>query len=76
MCLFKAASCINIPNYYLTQNFIHFPPPTEDYLITNTSFSCPNNDSKCDTNYQTPCTVLQLCTALVNATGLSIQVVP
>ena len=34
MCLLKAASCINIPKYYLTQNFIHFPPPTEDCLIT------------------------------------------
>ena len=55
MCLLKAASCINIPKYYLTQNFIHFPPPTEDYLITNTSFSCPNNDFKCATNDQTPC---------------------
>ena len=55
MCLLKAASCINIPKYYLTQNFIHFPPPTEDYLVTNTSFSCPNNDFKCATNYQTPC---------------------
>ena len=55
MCLLKAASCINIPKYYLTQKFIHFPPPTEDYVITNTSFSCPNNDFKSDTNYQTPC---------------------
>ena len=57
MCLLKAASCINIPKYYLTQNFIHFTPPTEDYLVTNTSFSCPNNDFKCATNYQTPCTI-------------------
>ena len=55
MCLLKAASCINIPKYYLTQNCIHFPPPTEDYLITNISFSCPNNDFKCATNDQTPC---------------------
>ena len=37
----KTASCINIPKYYLTQKCIHFPPPTEDYVITNTSFSCP-----------------------------------
>ena len=65
MCLLKAASCINIPKYYLTQNFIHFPPPTEDYLITNTSFSCPNNDFKCATNYQTPCTQLRGCQHLL-----------